>query len=245
MRKKTERILETDLDQPLRDFLVAQGYSVQAEVAYCDLVATKETELVIVEMKSSLNATLLIQAVKRQKLTASVYIAIPRPKRGRTSRHWNDVCYLLRRLELGLLLVDLQTAPPEVEVVFHPGTFDRSKSSPRRQQQKVARLLNEVRERHGSYNIGGSSRRKLMTAYKQKAFHIACYLERYGPLSPSELRGLGSDNQKTAAILQKNYYGWFERVGRGVYQITPAGKEFIGRYPELAAFYRQKAPEQV
>jgi hypothetical protein len=244
MSKKTKRILETDLDQPLRDFLVGQGYSVQAEVAHCDLVATKETELVIVEMKSSFNATLLIQAVKRQKLTASVYIAIPRSKRGRSSRHWNDLCYLLRRLELGLLLVDLLAAPPEVEVVLHPGAFDRSKSS-RRQQQKAARLLTEVRERHGSYNVGGSSRRQLMTAYKEKALQIACYLERYGPLSPRQLRGLGADNQKTAAILQKNYYGWFERVGRGVYQITPAGKDFIGRYPELAAFYRNKAPGQV
>lgn len=237
MRKAApQRILETDLYPPLRDFLTAQGYQVNSEVKHCDIVATRGDEVVIVEMKKSFNTTLLIQAVKRQKLTDNVYIAIPRPRESMRRRSWQDLCHLVRRLELGLLLVNLQHQPATVEVVLEPVAFDREKSI-RRGRPKRSSLLKEVRDRHGDYNTGGSSRRKLMTAYKENSFQIACYLNLCGPLSPRKLQVLGT-GKKTSTILQKNYYGWFERIAKGIYQITPSGQEFLQNYPELEAFYR-------
>jgi hypothetical protein len=235
MANQTRRILETDLYQPLHDYLVNLGYLVQAEVNHCDIVATKAAEVVIIEMKSSFNATLLIQATQRQRLSDSVYLAIPRPKTGRFSRHWKDLCHLVRRLELGLLLVDLRAVPAKVEVILHPEPFNREKSR-RSGKPKTVRLLTEIRERHGNYNTGGSSKQKIMTAYKENSLQIACYLKRYGPLAPRQLQALGTGD-KTGSILQKNYYHWFERVTKGVYQITPSGVEFLRSYPELVAFY--------
>lgn len=238
MANQVNRVIETDLYQPLHDYLVKLGYTVRAEVNHCDIVATKAAELVIIEMKSSFNATLLIQATQRQKMAEWVYIAIPRPKTGRFSRQWKALCHLVRRLELGLLLVDLCAAPPQVDVIFHPEPFDREKSR-RSGRRKTGQLLTEVRERHGNYNIGGSTQQKIMTVYKENALQIACYLERYGPLALCDLKRLGTGN-KTASILQKNYYHWFERIAKGIYQITPNGTEFLTHYPELVAFYLAK-----
>jgi hypothetical protein len=239
MKKAVSRkIAETDLDQPVRRYLEGLGYTVRSEVNHCDLVATRDDQVVIVELKSGFNATLLIQAVKRQRMTDSVYIAIPRPNRGRFSREWKDLCHLVRRLELGLMVVNFHGPQPETETVLDPEPFDREKSK-RRGRQKSVRLVAEARERHADYNTGGSSRRKIMTVYKENAFQIACYLEKLGPLTPRRLRELGAA-QKTAAILQKNYYGWYERVERGLYRITDAGRDFVGKYPDLAGYYHTR-----
>jgi len=35
---------------------------------------------------------------------------------------------------------------------------------------------------------------------------------------------LAADAPKAAAILQADYYGWFERVERGIYGLTPQGR---------------------
>ncbi|HYH01781.1 MAG TPA: DUF2161 domain-containing phosphodiesterase, partial [Bacillota bacterium] len=179
-----------------------------------------------------------IQAVKRQRMTETVYIAIPQPQGSMRRRSWQDLCHLVRRLELGLLLVNLQHQPATVEVALEPASFDREKSL-RRGKRKTVSLLKEVQDRHGDYNTGGSTRRKLMTAYKENSFQIACYLSLYGPLSPRKLQSLGT-GKKTPAILQKNYYGWFERIAKGVYQLTPPGQEFLQNYPGLETFYRDQ-----
>ncbi len=58
-----------------------------------------------------------------------------------------------------------------------------------------------------------------MTAYRQEALLCAAQLAS-GPLRPRDLRPAAP---RAAAILQRNVYGWFERVGRGVYALTEAG----------------------
>ena len=40
---------ETDLSQPVKNYLVSRGYRVQAEVKDCDIAARNDDELVIVE----------------------------------------------------------------------------------------------------------------------------------------------------------------------------------------------------
>jgi hypothetical protein len=237
-KKSTEKILETDLYKPIHDLLVQQGYTVRSEVHGCDVTAVKGDELVIIELKCSFNLTLLTQAVKRQRMADSVYVAIPRPKGGMFSEGWKDNCFLLRRLELGLITVSFKGETPFVEIAFHPAPFDTGKS---KQVSKGKRrsLLNEIGRRHGDFNTGGSTRRKLMTAYKEDSIHIGCLMEKFGPLSPRRLKELGAV-EKAPSILQQNFYNWFERVARGSYDLSPQGRKCLEDYPELAEYYRKE-----
>ncbi|GIQ70731.1 hypothetical protein XYCOK13_35550 [Xylanibacillus composti] len=76
---------------------------------------------------------------------------------------------------------------------------------------------------------GGSSGVKLLTAYREKALRCAFLLDQAGELSPSKVRDqLGEP--KAASILQRNVYGWFVRVKRGVYGLTPEGKQAVLMY---------------
>lgn len=237
-QKANSKITETDLFNPVRDFLINKGYLVHSEVKNCDIVAVKDNELLVVELKSSFNATLLIQAAKRQRVANIVYIAIPMPKTGIFSRQWKDLCYLVRRLELGLITVSFLKSGPRVEVVFDPKPFNREQSQ-RLNRKKRSAIISEISGRHGDFNIGGSTRQKLMTAYKENAIQILCYLHKYGQLTIGQLKELGT-GPKTGAILQKNFYGWFERVAKGVYQVTSKGIQSLSDHPELVTYYLEE-----
>jgi hypothetical protein len=50
-----------------------------------------------------------------------------------------------------------------------------------------------------------------------------------GPLKVREIR---ASEPEAAKILQGNVYGWFERVERGVYGLTPAGHEALARWQQ-------------
>ena len=88
--------------------------------------------------------------------------------------------------------------------------------------------------------MGGSTRRKLVTAYRENALQIACYLDAMGPLSPKELRELGT-GPKTQSILYSDFYGWFERVDRGLYGLKAAGREELGQYHDVVRAWRSPA----
>ncbi|SKC50152.1 DUF2161 domain-containing phosphodiesterase [Maledivibacter halophilus] len=234
MTKDTaKKILEKDLYEPISNYLKNQGYKVQSEVKDCDIVAVKNEEMIIIELKKSINLTLLIQATKRQKITDGVYIAIPKPKRFKWNKKWNDISGLLKRLELGLIIVSFLQTTTEVEIVFHPSVYKYRKSN--RMKENIIR---EINGRSGSYNVGGSVKEKIMTAYRENAIHIACCLEKYGELSPKDLRALGTSS-KTQSILSKNFYGWFERVHRGIYRLHPQGKKALENYGETADYYKK------
>ena len=80
--------------------------------------------------------------------------------------------------------------------------------------------------------IGGQAMRApLMTAYRQEALRCAVLLAAKGPMKVAALR-LACDAPKAAQILQQDVYGWFERVERGVYAITPKGREGLERARE-------------
>lgn len=233
--KESEKIQETHLYQPIHDYFAKLGFEVHAEVNDCDLTASKDGELIIIELKLNLNLDLLIQAVKRQRLTEYVYIAIPRPNYSMFSRKWKDLCFLVRRLELGLITVSLKGENPQVDIILNPSPFNREKSM-RATKKKTKNIIAEIQGRHGNYNVGGSTGKKIMTAYKENVIHIACCLKKYGQLSPKNLRELGT-GKKTLSILNKNYYGWFERVEWGVYQLSNKGKTALNDFPELVTYY--------
>jgi hypothetical protein len=226
-------IAETELYRPVCDFLQTQGYTVRGEVAHCDLVAVKGEELIVVELKRHLSVELLTQAIERQALTESVYVAIPRPaNKGRWLAREGGTLKLLRRLELGLLFVALTGRAPQVEIIQQPLPHER-----RRRPRGTRALLEEFHRRSGDYNPGGSTRRKLITAYRENAIQIACLLAEHGPLTPRALRTLET-GPKTLAILSRNVYGWFARVTRGTYSLTDQGRTELTQYPGLVARFR-------
>ncbi|PLS09611.1 DUF2161 domain-containing phosphodiesterase [Neobacillus cucumis] len=233
--KEGKKLQEMDLYKPIQTFFVNEGYEVYGEVKDCDIVAVKDEEVVVIELKLTLSVDLLIQAAKRQRITDQVYIAIPKPKHRLHSRKWIDKCHLIRRLEMGLILVSSPSKRPKAEVAFHPSLFNRRKSMGQSKRKRES-VLREINGRSADFNVGGSNRTKIMTAYKENCIQIACFLSSYGPLSPKNLIQLGTGD-KTSSILVKNYYGWFDRIKRGTYVLSEKGREEIKEYPDLLNFY--------
>ncbi|GKX31597.1 hypothetical protein SH1V18_40770 [Vallitalea longa] len=227
-------IKETDLYKPIHDYFTQLGYQVNGEVKSIDVTAIKDDELILIELKKSLNMKLLIQGTKGQRLTDKVYLAIERPK-GTFSKQWKDKLYLIRRLELGLIYVSFTGKEPLVQIVYHPKPFNR-KQSMKLSKKKKNNVISEIEGRYGDFNVGGSSKTKLMTAYKENSLHIACCLKKYGELSPKELRQLGTGN-KTTSILYNNFHEWFTKIDRGIYGISDKGIDAINKYNDLADYY--------
>lgn len=237
MKNKTAKLYEVDLYKPIQNYFIQLDYEVYGEVNHCDLIAVKENELIIVELKLNLSVELLIQATKRQRLSENVYIAIPKPNYSLYSKKWKNICYLIRRLELGLIIVSFQKSKGQVEIKITPSHFDRKKSMQMSRNERE-RLFDEIKGRNGDHNIGGSHKTKIMTAYKEICINIACCFEIFGPLSPKALRNFGT-GKKTLSILNKNYYGWFTRIKRGTYCISEIGKKEIKEYPQLVHYYSE------
>jgi hypothetical protein len=234
---KLSDLKESDLSQPVTSYLEENGYSVQCEVHNTDIVAQKDDEILAIELKKSFNATLLIQAVERQKFADSVYVAIPRPNNLRRSKNFKGMCHLLKRLGLGLILVSFLKTKTRIDVLIHPSDYE-----PRKSNYKKKAILREVAERSGSYNKGGITRKKIITAYKEKVIQIACYLEKFGPLSPKDLKKMGCP-EKTGSMLYKDFYGWFERVEKGVYKLHENGAKALKEHAEVAQFFFQNISE--
>jgi hypothetical protein len=214
--------LESDLYAPVKTLLEGQGYVVKGEVRGCDVVAVRGTEPpVVVELKRSFGLGLVLQGVDRLALTDLVYLAV-----GQWPRQIKNVKKLCRRLGLGFIVV----AKDKADVVLDPLPY-----APRRNSRKAGRLLGEHARRVGDPNLGGQAMRApLMTAYRQEALRCAELLAANGPMKVAALRAAG-DAPKAAQILQQDVYGWFERVERGVYAITPKGREGLERFDRKPA----------
>jgi len=207
-------IKETALYAPVCSYLEKQGYDVKGEVEHCDLVAIRgEEPPVIVELKTQLNLELVLQAADRLMLTESVYIAFPAsvPLWRRT---WRRVRALCRRLGIGIITLDGPAF--RVNVRLDPLPY-----RPRGNQVRRRRLLAEFEHRVGGANIGGVTREPIMTLYRQDALRCVVALLG-GPLSIADVRG-SSQVARAGRILQKDHYGWFERIRRGHYQLSLKG----------------------
>ena len=218
MRKNpADPVKETELYPPLKSFLEAQGYEVKAEVTHCDIVAMRgEEPPLIIEMKTSLSLELLMQGISRQAITDTVYVAFPAGKGKTWLKRAKDATKLCRRLGLGLISVRLGDRP---RVLVHA---DPAPYTPRKSKRQQAALLKEFQSRVGDPNTGGQTRRTIVTAYRQDALCIALELRDSGPNSPAAL-AKSLKIPRTASILQQNYYGWFVRVKRGVYDLDTVG----------------------
>ena len=226
---------ETDLYEPIRAFLEEEGYQVQAEVKDCDIAAVKDGQLLIVELKKSFNLKLVYQGMERQSLTDQVFVAIPRPKKGAREKAWKDMLKLLKRLELGLLTVALDSPLKTVDVVLEP-----SDSLAWKNRKKREKLQAELENRQVDGNVGGMTRRKIMTAFREKSIRLACLLEREGQVSTATLRERGMEEY--LPLLGRNYDKWFGRVEKGVYTLSEKGKEALESedFAKAVAFYRKE-----
>lgn len=220
---------ETELYLPVKAYFEERGFKVRAEVRNCDLAAVKEDSLVIVELKTSFNLELVLQGVERQQICAAVFLAVPRPRNMQTSR-WRRILRLCRALGLGLLTV---SAHGLVEAVCQP-----LGQAPRQNRREKKLLLREIADRSGDFNTGGSQPRPLVTAYREQALRIANYIGQSQQRPRDIVRATGI--AKAPSILQKNYYHWFERVERGVYQLSPLGYQALVDYAQVIQDYIKK-----
>lgn len=204
---------ESDLYLPVKSLLESQGYTVKAEVGAADVMALRGDEPpVIVELKTALNLTLILQGVARQSFCEDVYLAVPQPPKW--THRYRDLLALLRRLGLGLMTV----RGDQVEVHLDPAPYQ-----PRLNKARAGKMLREFQRRKGDPNIGGTTGIKRMTAYRQEALRLAAHLADHGPASPATC-AKACDVKRAAAILRDNHYGWFDHPARGLYALSVAGR---------------------
>ena len=235
---------ETDMYPPIKRLLESQGFIVRGEVNGCDIAASREGALWIVEMKLSANLTMIYQAMNRQQTTNSVFVAIPRPTKLRGSNYKN-LTNLLRKLGIGLITVALDSPMQYAEIVFFPddGKIKNGKNAHSIKKELLARTVDTV---------GGNSKAPINTAYRERCIELVCLLEVAGPSSPASLKAMTYDTCASlhvdiSRILNMNVYGWFNKLKRGVYEISHQGREYIelNKSSPLVAFYKMKAQEAI
>ncbi len=213
---------ESDLYLPLKQYLESQNYEVKGEVQNCDVVAIRGEEApVVVELKLSINLTVVLQSVDRLSLTPKVYIGIPEQCKT-LKRHRKQIIKLLRMIGLGLITIDPDRKKGNVNVLLDPSEY-----KPRKSKLRQERLLGEFAKRVGDPNLGGMDKRKgIMTAYRQRALAIAQFLQKQGPTKASHIAMTLCDS-KARDIMYRDVYGWFDRVSLGVYDLSLRGKQEI------------------
>lgn len=219
---------EAALYGPVKRFLEAQGYEVKSEVHGCDAVARRGDEPpVIVELKLRFNLALVLQGIDRLAVSERVYVAVPRPPRSARglAPETPAIRRLCRRIGLGLIVVGRDA----VAIVEEPVPY-----RPRRSRQRAARLIAEFDRRVGDLNVGGRARAPVVTAYRQDALLCVRVLAANGAMRLAELRA-ATGVADVGRILQRNVYGWFARLGRGTYALSPGGHAALAQFADALA----------
>ena len=223
---------EADLYPPVKAYLETQGFEVKAEVGALDVMACRgDDPPLVVELKTSLTLTLILQGVARQSLFDDVYLAVPQPPKW--THRYRDLLALLRRLGLGLLTVN------DGQVTAH---LDPAPYQPRQNARRAGHLLREFQRRVGDPNVGGTTKTRRMTAYRQDALRCAHALACLGA-SRAAVVAQAAQVARAATLMRDDHYGWFERVARGTYALTPTGTHALaGAAGDLAALIPGLAP---
>ena len=213
----------------MKAYFTALGYEVKGEVGAADLVAVPRgapegAEPVIVELKTSFTLSLFHQAINRQSMSDQVYIAVPR-KTGKAAlvaiRKNKMLCC---RLRLGLITVRISDG--KVVVHCEPAPF-----TPRKIKARKTKLLSEFERRHGDPNEGGMTSVGMMTSYRQGALRCAKVLHDEGACKGSYVAKMAGF-EKATNLMAANHYGWFEKIDRGVYGLTPEGAKALEEHAE-------------
>lgn len=217
---------ETDLYPPVKTLLEQQGYVVKSEIGAADVVAVRGGEApVIVELKVAFSLALFHQAVARLAVSDDVYLAVAHKPGKRFAKAVKDNVKLARRLGLGLMVV--RVSDGLVTVHCDPGPY-----APRKNKARAGRLLKEFAKRQGDPNAGGQVRQGLVTAYRQDTLKLAVYLFEVGASKGADVaRETGV--APATRMMRDNHYGWFEKVEKGVYGLSPAGAKAVEGAPEI------------
>jgi hypothetical protein len=219
---------ESNLYAPVKAHLEALGYTVRAEVGKCDVVGVCNETMIAVELKLTFGLPVLYQALRRLPAVDLVYVAIAVPDGRRARANWDaqtpDATRLCRMLGVGLLSVRNE------EITTHA---DPTAYQPRKRPKLRARLLSEFVRRSGDHNLGGTNRRPRMTAYREDALACANVLTA-GSMKAAAVRDAAAV-PKASAILRSDVYGWFEKIARGTYDLSPAGRTALERYADVIA----------
>jgi hypothetical protein len=162
----------------------------------------------------------VLQGVDRAAACDEVWLAARLSSRGKGRESDARFRNLCRRLGFGLLGV---AETGEVQILVSPCA-----PTPRRDPRRRSRLVDEHRRRQGDPVAGGGSRAPVMTAYRQQALACAAAIA-CAPRRPRDLKPAIPD---AAKILLHNVYGWFDRIERGVYGLTDAGRTALERWPQ-------------
>lgn len=221
----TSPIRETELYAPVKALLEDQGYEVKGEVGAADVVACRDGENpVIVELKTGFSLSLFHQAIDRLGLSDTVYVCVPRGTGRAFLKSLKNNKTLCRRLGLGLITVRLKDGLAEIHL-------DPAPYKPRKSKRKKTRLLKEFATRVGDPNTGGTTRKTLMTAYRQDALRCAGTLHSNGATKAAHVAE-ASGVAKARQIMSANHYGWFDRVETGIYELSPNGRRAIADYAD-------------
>src|SRR3546814_486228 len=159
-------------------------------------------------------------------MSERVYLAFAAPDRAAGwRRDSRAILKLCRRLGLGLLRVHPDRAL--VEPLLDPLPYQ-----PRPNRKRSALLLKEFAQRVGDPNTGGQTRRPIVTVYRQNALRCAVLLHRQGP-TKAALVAAGTGVATAAALLRSDVYGWFGRVERGIYDLSPKGREALVLFADV------------
>ena len=214
---------ETDLYPPIKAFLETAGYSVKAEIGAADVVALRDGhEPVIVELKTGFSLALFHQGVARLAISDQVYLAVPAGQGRRFRKALADNTQLARRLGLGVMTVRLSTGL--VEVLCDPGPF-----APRKSAAKRRALMAEFARRRGDPNLGGVQGQRV-TAYRQDALLCARHLAGAVACRGAWVKS-ATGVVRATTLMRDNHYGWFARLGGGVYDLTDAGRVAVAAQP--------------
>jgi hypothetical protein len=210
--------LETSLYLPVKGFLEGRGFEAKGEICGCDIVALDKgapVAVIIGELKLSFTLELLLQAVERTRVCDEVWLAVRASQQGRGRESDPRVKRLCRMLGFGLLCV---SQSGHVGVLVEPAPW-----RPRFDSKRRSRLVDEHRRRSGDPTAGGSTRAPIMTAYRQQALTCAATLAR----APARPRDLRPRVPMASSILQRNVYGWFTRLERGIYGLSVEGRKAL------------------
>lgn len=230
---------ETQMYAPIKELFTSLGYEVRSEVEGCDVVAVKSDEIIVIEMKKAFNMTLLYQAMDRKSLTPKVYVAIPRAK-GLRSKNYYLMLKILRGLGIGLIFVAVR-GYCHADIILEP-----TDEGVRKNYRRLKQVKNEIDQRSMDRNVGGSTRKKIITAYREASVLALCHMECYETLKTSDIKKRGYID-KVRNALNSNVFGWFEKVGRGTYAMSSEGVRalYSEENKELVEYYRKEVSRDV
>jgi hypothetical protein len=221
-------MLEQQLFQPIKDLFESDGFKVDGEVKKIDMVCVKNDVFVAIELKKELNLKVITQASLRQKTMDIVYIGIYSPK-SLFNKNFKEKLYLLKRLGIGLIIVSPKSL--QVSVYQDPIVSDISKYQ-YSNKKKRDQTINEMHNRKLKNNVGGVSKTKIMSSYREDCLLVLNAIKDFESASGKQIKEITSVSKSTN-IMYKNYYGWFEKVKKGLYKINNNGKEALVQYHEI------------